>query len=317
MSCKKEAIEVSLIKQPGHFPKPHYNFANFELNQAGIDLGKALFYDPILSFDNSISCASCHHQSAGFSDPGKVFSIGVDDSLSDRNSIGLVNLIWSPTFFWDGGVNHIELTGFAPINNVKEMKEDMNHIVAELYQDNDYRALFLRAYNEDTITAQRVLWSLAAYMATLISSESYYDRVYKGEASFNVEQDKGYKLFQRDCVSCHTEPLTSNYNFENNGLDEEFEDLGRAQITLNASDRGKFKVPSLRNITLTAPYMHDGRFNTLNEVIDHYSDGIKMSATLSNKLPEGFHYTASEKKALIKFLETLVDPFFVQNPDFN
>lgn len=316
-ACRKDKTAPILFIQPDHFPAPHYQFENFDLSQEKIDLGKALFYDPILSTDNTISCASCHHQEAGFSDPGKAFSFGVNDSLSQRNSMPLVNLAWSPSFFSDGGVNHLEVTSFAPITNTLEMNENMSSIVMKIASASDYKELFLMAYEDDTVTAQRVLWSLAAYMATLVSHESKYDKVYLGQEAYNDLDQTGYDLFQRDCRSCHAEPLTSNYTYENNGIDAAYADHGRKIITMDPSDHGKFKVPSLRNISETYPYMHDGRFHSLSEVIEHYSSGIKASSTLSNKLPVGgFNYTSDEKEALIAFLKTLSDDHFLHHADY-
>jgi cytochrome c peroxidase len=315
-SCRKDDVGViNLFKQPKHFPAPYYQFNNFNLTQERIDLGKRLFYEPLLSLDNSISCASCHFKSHGFSDPGNAFSKGVFDSLSARNSISLANLAWNKSFFWDGGVNHLELSSFAPISNINEMRENINQVANKLSEKYLYNSMFELAYDTDSITAERILWSLAAYMATLISAESEYDKVYSGNSTFNSEQEKGYQLFKKDCATCHTEPLTTNYNFENNGLDSVFSDNGRELITLNPTDKGKFKVPSLRNIALSPPYMHDGRFETLNEVIEHYSSGIKESSTLSDLPINGFNYTLQEKASLISFLESLTDYSYINNPN--
>lgn len=315
-SCRKDPQDHFVFKTPRHFPEPHFQFQNFELTQARIDLGKTLFYDPILSLDETVSCASCHHKAAGFSDPGKPFSVGVDDSISLRNSIALANLAWNTSFFFDGGVNHLELSSFAPLTNEKEMHENINHVIEKINQKNQYRSLVASAFQSDTINAQFLLRSLAAYMATLISAESEYDNVYKSESQYNEKEQLGYNLFKRDCIQCHSEPLTTNFNFENNGLDSLLIDIGRERITQDPNDRGKFKVPSLRNVALSSPYMHDGRFVTLEEVIDHYSEGIKISATVNSSLIGGFNYTPLEKEAIVLFLKSLTDYNFINNPNF-
>jgi cytochrome c peroxidase len=302
-----------LFEQPSHFPAPHYKFENFDLTESRVELGRKIFYDPILSSDNSISCASCHDKAHGFSDPGLAFSYGVNDSITARHSPSLANLAWNTSFMWDGGVNHIEIMSFAPITNPNEMNEDMSNVVEKIKADPAYQFQFDMAFGQESIRDQTILWALASYMSVMVSADAKYDKVITGKASFSTEEKKGYILFQRDCAACHSEPLTTNFSFQNNGIDSVFNDIGRERISMSSEDKGKFKVPSLRNVALSAPYMHDGRFNSLAEVINHYSDGIVESNTLNSSLSGGFNYTQEEKSAIEAFLNTLTDYAFITN----
>jgi cytochrome c peroxidase len=317
ISCQKEEKVESVkfgLKVPAHFPEPLYKFENNKQFESRFKLGRDLFYDPILSLDNTISCASCHSQTHGFADHNGAFSSGVGGTLGTRNSPSITNLAWYPSFMWDGGVNHIELFSIAPITNPLEMKESIVNVLAKLNANEAYREKFRKAYNATTITDQKLFQALSQYMAMIVSANSKYDQYRAGETTLSAGELEGLSLFQAKCASCHTEPLFTNFNFENNGLDATFTDLGRGHITQNPNDNGKFKVPSLRNVELTYPYMHDGRFFTLGQVMDHYTAGIQDSPTLSTGLAGGIPMTAPEKQKIILFLKTLTDYSLMADP---
>ena len=314
-ACKKEITSTEWVglTYPSYFPDPIYKFTNNELTIQRFALGKKLFFDKNLSLDGTISCATCHAQSHGFADHNVSFSTGVGGAIGTRNSPSIANMVWSPSFMWDGGVNHIEVFSVAPITNPLEMKETMAHVISKLNSDPNYRLLFKLAYGDSKINDQSMLRALTAYMSMIVSCNSKYDKVKQGKASFTSIESEGYNVFQAKCASCHTEPLFTNYAYVNNGLDSIFTDLGRARITFNDSDKGKFKVPSLRNVTLTYPYMHDGRFWTLDQVLDHYSEGIKPSSTLHPSLVGGIPLSPDEKSAIKAFLGTLKDNELLNN----
>lgn len=317
VSCRKtgktEPVKWGL-KVPAHFPEPVYKFENNQQFQARFELGRDLFYDPILSLDNTISCASCHSQTHAFADHNGAFSSGVGGTLGTRNSPSISNLAWYPSFMWDGGVNHIEVFSIAPITNPLEMKETIANVLVKLNAQESYRKKFRKAYNATTITDQKLFQALSQYMAMIVSANSKYDKFREGKTSLSAGEQEGLALFQAKCASCHTEPLFTDFTFRNNGLDATFTDLGRGHITQNPNDNGKFKVPSLRNVELTYPYMHDGRFFTLSQVMDHYSSGIQDSPTRDASLADGIPMTASEKQKIILFLKTLTDYALMADP---
>lgn len=318
-SCKKKDEEIVPaddwgFKKPSYFPDPVYTFENNEQTKLRFELGRDLFYDPILSLDNTISCASCHSQTHAFADHNGALSAGVGGTLGTRNSPSVTNLAWYPSFMWDGGVNHIEVFSVAPITNPLEMKETISNVVAKLNASTSYKAKFKAAYGSDEVTDQHMLKALAQYMAMVISADSKYDQYRQGKIALSADESAGLELFRGKCASCHTEPLFTDFSFRNNGIDETFEDPGRGLITQNEADNGKFKVPSLRNVELTYPYMHDGRFFTLSQVMDHYASGIHQSATLDPSLASGIPMTATEKQQLIQFLKTLTDYTLMADP---
>lgn len=302
---------------PSDFPTPVYQFqTNNSLSVKGFELGRKLFYDKRLSIDNSVSCASCHFQHAAFSDPGKALSSGVNGAQGRRNSPPLFNLAWHPHFNWDGGVNHIEIFSVAPITDENEMNMPLNELLERLNGIANYQKLFKEAFDVDDITSLELLYALTQFMAVKISDQSLYDEYRRGQSKFNAQQKEGLNLFNQHCASCHTPPLFSNFGFANNGIDSIFNDEGRKEITHRESDLGKFKIPSLRNVELTWPYMHDGRMQTLEDVINHYSEGIIYTETLAPEL-KNLHLSLEEKKALLAFLKTLTDHEFINNPLFS
>lgn len=319
LSCKKEKGAVVPVddwgfKKPAYFPEPVYTFENNAQTKLRFEVGRDLFYDPILSLDQTISCASCHSQTHAFADHNGALSTGVGGTLGTRNSPSITNLAWYPSFMWDGGVNHIEVFSVAPIINPLEMKESLSNVIAKLNASAAYRAKFKAAYGVEEVTDQKMLQALAQYMAMIVSADSKYDQFRQGKASLTADESAGLELFRARCADCHKEPLFSDFSFRNNGIDETFTDAGRALITQNEADNGKFKVPSLRNVELTYPYMHDGRFFTLAQVLDHYASGIHQSPSLDPSLQAGIPMTAVEKQQIIRFLKTLTDYTLMADP---
>lgn len=318
VSCKKDKIiiEEFSLTYPDYFPQPVYEFTNNEVTKERFELGKKLFFDPILSSDNTISCSSCHAQTHGFADHNVAVSTGVNGLQGTRNSPTIANMIWSTSFMWDGGVNHLEMFSIAPITNPVEMNETMANVVAKLNNSQTYRSAFKEAYGIDVITDQALFRSLSVFMAMIVSDDSKYDQYRQGKASLSSSELAGLDLFRMHCTDCHTEPLFTNNGFSNNGLDSEFADIGRGLITQDPSDNGKFKVPTLRNIELTYPYMHDGRFWSLEDVLNHYSEGVQQSPTLDPLLSNGIPLSAQEKANIIAFLKTLTDYTLLSDPLF-
>ncbi len=329
-SCKRDGDpllpkpeETFGFNYPESWGQPVYNFENNTLTKEGFELGKKLFFEKKLSIDNSVSCGTCHQQFSAFAQVGHELSHGVNNLLGIRNSPPLFNLNWHTSFFWDGGVNHIEVQPIAPIINPVEMGETIQNVIEKLKQDEQYRADFRVVYGDDTINSQRMLKLLSQYMGMLISDDSKYDKVMRNESgiAFTASENRGYVLFQTHCNTCHTEPQFTDFSFRNNGLEpkENIEgvlEIGRAHITLNPADSFKFKVPSLRNLKYTRPYMHDGRVQSLDAVLQHYEGGIHTNPTLDPILNNGIKLTASEKQDLLDFLNTLNDETFVKNPLF-
>ena len=270
---------------PKDWPKPVYDFSKNPLTEEGFQLGRNLFYDPILSRDNTISCASCHLQQTGFTHVDHDLSHGIEGRIGTRNSATLMNLAWNKNFMWDGGVNHLDVQFIHPITSEVEMDDTMENVVTKLQESDLYPNLYQQAFGTNKITGQLTLKALSQFVVMLTTSNSKYDKVLRKEEKFTEMEQKGYNLFQQNCASCHKEPLFTNDSFENNGLaiDTTLNDMGRMQITQKNKDKQKFKVPTLRNVQFTFPYMHDGRFNTLNDVIKHYNSGIEKSETLAKQ----------------------------------
>lgn len=306
------------LEVPKGWPKPVYDFSKNPLTEEGFQLGRNLFYDPILSRDKTISCESCHLQNTGFTHIDHAVSHGIEGKTGTRNSLALVNLAWSKDFMWDGGVNNLEVQPINPITNPLEMDETMENVVAKLQQSQKYRTLFTKAFGDEKVTSQRLLKALTQFTVMLKSSDSKYDKVIRHEASFTKEEQKGYELFKINCATCHKEPLFCDDKFENNGLipDASFKDGGRIRITKNRKDSLRFKVPTLRNIELTAPYMHDGSIKNLQMVLFHYTNDIYDSPTLSKQLFKKIVLNQEDKGNMLAFLKTLTDESFINNPRF-
>ncbi len=306
------------IDIPKNWKKPNYDFSKNPLTQEGFELGRALFYDPILSRDSTISCASCHLQATGFAHVDHELSHGIDGKIGKRNAMALVNLAWSKSFMWDGGVNHLDMQPLNPIENHDEMDETLENVVQKLQKSTKYKALFLAAFGSSKVTGQLTLKALSQFELLLVSSNSKYDKVMRNEMQFTEKEQNGYTLFKQNCASCHTEPLFTNGTFENNGLslDTTLNDYGRIKITNNENDYLKFKVPTLRNVQFTFPYMHDGRFKTLNEVVNHYNN-IQKTKNLATHLMQPMHLSDNERVDLVLFIKTLTDKEFLFDTRFN
>lgn len=300
---------------PKGWPEPVYKFQNNPLSENGFILGRALFYETLLSRDNTISCGSCHQQFVAFAHADHDLSHGVDGLIGDRNSPGLFNLNWQPNFMWDGGVNHIEVQPLAPITNPVEMDETLPSVITKLKASEKYRLLFKNAFGDENVTTERIFKAMAQFMGMLYSYNSKYDLHIRGEkgGTFTEQEATGYSVFKQKCANCHKEPLFSDFSFRNNGLSVNtiLQDSGRMRITNDPADRYKFKVPSLRNVYLTAPYMHDGRFTSIDAVLNHYTSGIVSSPTLDPLLQSGIQLSTDEKQQLIAFLKTLSDYKFI------
>ncbi|MDZ4667334.1 MAG: cytochrome c peroxidase [bacterium] len=308
----------NLFVVPKNFPPPVYDFKNNPLSVHKIFLGRTLFYDPILSTNNTISCESCHSPFSAFTHIDHALSHGINDSIGTRNSPALMNLAWQKSFMWDGAIHNLDMQALAPISHPAEMGSNMKEVVEKLNTSPKYRQLFYQAYKDSVASGENTLKAISQFMLTLVSANSKYDQVMRNEVSFTEQEFNGYLLFKKNCASCHTEPLFTNGNFENNGLpiDTQLQDLGRMRITGMAQDSLKFKVPSLRNIAYSFPYMHDGRFKKLTDVLNHYSKGIVASKTLLPQLNGNFTLNSNEKVDLISFLLTLSEKEFVFNPKF-
>lgn len=302
--------------------------ADNTLTEEGVALGKRLFSDKILSGNGTQSCAHCHRQQEAFSHSAQ-FSEGANGSLGNRNSMPLFNLAWNfdERFAWDGKEFGLENQAIEPITNPIEMHGDLKQITKKLNEHDRYPALFQQAFGTATISTDLITKALAQFERTIISASSKFDKYLLGEATLTPEEQNGFNVFmdeaKGDCFHCHgsnNNPLWTDNQFHNNGLDSNFSDLGLGAVTGDPKDNGKFKTPSLRNLTFTAPYMHDGRFNTLEEVIDFYSEGLKNSATidpLMKKVNEGGVGLSVQDKADLKaFLLTLTDEEFIKNPAF-
>lgn len=306
------------FQQPAGFPPPVYDFTANPPAEAGFELGKRLFYDPILSANNSISCGSCHQQSAAFADSGKALSTGVEGRLGVRNSPALMNMAWNKHFFWDGGVVHLDLQPIVPITNHVEMDETLPNITRKLRNDPYYPQAFKKVFGTTEITVTHIMKALSQFITRCISSNARYDQVLRQEkgVTFSVEEQEGYTLFKQKCNQCHQEPLFTNYTFRNNGIGPGTgNDNGRYTITVKPEDKHLFKVPSLRNLAYTAPYMHDGRFATLEAVIDHYTGNLYAAPGADSlfRKSRGAYITAGEKAKLLAFLHTLNDESFIKD----
>ncbi|GAA4822179.1 cytochrome-c peroxidase [Algivirga pacifica] len=278
---------------------------------AGEQLGARLFFDPALSVNGKVSCASCHQPQHGFADT-VAFSKGVTGKSLLRHTPSLWNAKKQQALFWDGGARNLESAAFGPLRHVDEMgNQDLNLLLSRLKNKGDYPVLFKEAFGSDTITSAALVRALAQYQRIILPPKSRYDSVLQGTLVFSEVETKGKKLFERYCTSCHTTPDFTDYAYHNNGLDSQFSSdkegvyQGRYRITLDSLDMGKFKTPSLIGVSKTAPYMHDGRFKTLNEVLEHYRYAIKKSKTLSPLLNNGIPLSDEEQQALKSFLETL------------
>ncbi len=313
-SCKKDheiedaGNEIITLKLPRGFPYPIIPADN-QPTQNRIELGERLFFDPILSRDNTISCGSCHHTDKKFTD-GLQFSIGIDSNHTIRNSMTILNSAYQPSLFWDGGVPNLEQQVLAPIENPMEMDFDINKVVTRLINHMEYPALFQEAYGEGP-SVYTLTRAIACYERTLYTGKSAYDEyLYENNLNaLNASEINGMNIFfgeRGECFHCHGEYNFTDYSFKNNGLYLYYADSGRARITTLQTDVGRFKVPSLRNVEFTSPYMHDGSLGTLEEVIEHYNSGGNAHPNKSG-LIQPLNLTTQEKLDMVNFLKSLSD----------
>ena len=303
---------------PQGFPKPTYDFKNNKPTPAGFSLGRMLFYDPILSVDSSTSCGTCHQRIAAFAHIDHALSHGVFGLIGKRNVPPLQNLIWGKSYMWDGGVNNLEIQPISPISNPIEMKESLSNVIVKLQRSAYYRKAFSAAFGDSSITSERMLKALTQFTGLMISSNSRYDKFVRHEDTLRAIEYAGLKVFRSRCASCHREPLFTDESYKTNGLnpDTALQDMGRAIITGLHSDEYRFKVPSLRNVEMTYPYMHDGRFKTLQQVLDHYASGKYYSVNMDAELNDTKGMTDNEKKEILAFLKTLTDKAFLYDRRF-
>lgn len=297
----------------------------YPVTQQGFELGKKLFFDPKLSGNNTVSCSSCHKPELAFSDGKSLSNLGTSGNQLLRHTPALMNTAWMKGLFWDGGANDIESLALAPIEHPDEMNQDIKELVKELQADSAYKQLFDNIYPDEGITEFTIIRALGQFQNALVSANSTYDQYIRGEKNtmLSANELKGLELVEKHCSSCHASDLFTDNDYHNNGLDGEFDDhsnleikLGRYRITSNPGDIGRFKTPTLRNVAVTAPYMHDGRLGSLKDVLDHYSGKIKQSETLDTLLRTPIALSESEKSAIIDFLQTLTDQQFISNPNF-
>ena len=304
----------------GAFPVPDLPRDN-PLIEERVALGRALFHETALSRDGTVSCASCHVANFGFTDARR-FSLGVGGKKGARNSMPLLNLAWKQGFFWDGRAPSLRTQALMPIEDPTEMDEKLDRVVAKLAATQEYPARFSAAFGTPEITPEKIGLAVEQFMLTLTAGDSKFDRAMRGNATLADDEKRGFELFmtefeprtgQRgaDCFHCHGGPLFTDHQFHNNGLAPEDTDPGRFRVTQRESDRNKFSTPTLRNIALTAPYMHDGRFRTLEEVVAHYSGALHRSPTLDPNLAKhpdaGLQLSADDQRALVAFLKTLTE----------
>ena len=309
--------EKEEFSYPDYFPEPYFDFDKTPLDSSVIALGRLLFFDPILSKDSTISCASCHSPYNGFTHTDHALSHGISDSIGKRNAPALFNLSWQPLFMWDGAIHSLLLQPLAPLLNKGEMGESLSRILEKLNKSAFYRKKFHHSLSTDTIASTHLLTALLQFQLNIVSFDSKYDAFRQGKATFSKQERAGYALFREHCNECHTEPLFSGFNFAYNGLslDSSLKDLGRMAITGASKDSLAFKIPSLRNLRYTKPYMHDGRFETLREVLNHYK--YQFKSTPEKTSYKGLELTSTEEVDLTTFLLTLNDQSFVFNKKYN
>lgn len=303
---------------PSGWPSPFYSFQANTVSQSGFTLGRHLFYEPMLSEDSSVACGNCHQQVFAFSNgPDHKTSHGVHDLIGKRNSPVIFNLTWHTQLMWDGGVNNLENQPIGPIQNPIEMNLQLGTAVSRLAYSAKYKKLFKDAFGDTVVNSQRMLKAFAQFMGLMVSNNSKYDKVKRSEDSFTTSETAGYTVFSNKCASCHTEPLFSDFKSRSNGLPPSgYQDSGVYRISLNPADIYKFKTPTLRNLGFSSPYMHDGRFGTLTEVLTHYASGVTNKTNLDPILNNGISLTEQEKTDLLSFLNTLNDQAFISNERF-
>jgi cytochrome c peroxidase len=345
IACKKDTKTDNPTEEPvkhdstlysfnsGSFPAPNLAGDN-ALTEQGVQLGRMLFYEKTLSKNNMISCASCHKQEFAFDDTAR-FSIGVLGLKGKRQAMAIFNTAWHTNeFFWDGRAHLLRDQSLLPIQDTLEMFETLPSIINKLSNNPIYKVQFTKAFGSGEVTSEKVSKALEQFMNSIVSNDSKYDKYLAGSATLTPSEENGRKLFFQEynqffpaqsgaeCAHCHSGFNFTNNDYMNNGMDTDasITDIGREKVTNDIADKAKFKVPSLRNIAITAPYMHDGRFKTLEEVVDHYNNGLKPSSyidpALENTRGTGLMLSAQQKVDLVNFLKTLTDNSLVNNPKY-
>lgn len=324
--ANSDYVDVPLnFKVPSNFPAVAYDLETNPPTQKGFELGKKLFYDGRLSSDGVISCGFCHEQASAFTHHGHTFSQGVDGQNGTRNTPSIQNLAFQNVFMYDGASDHLDLQPVIPLTSEIEMNGNLETMVALLNSDAQYRKLFAVAFPGKPINSENMLKALGQFMVMVVSADSKFDKYRRNEPGGTLTETEwlGYGVFNNKCASCHATDLMTDNSFRNNGLSVNplIDDAGRYRVTQNESDRYKFKVPSLRNVEKTAPYMHDGRFGTLEAVLNHYTNGVQHSPTLDPLLQNGgslgISLSALEKTQIIAFLKTLTDYEYLEDSRFS
>ena len=310
------------LEIPADFPALAFDRDKNPVTVNGVALGKKLFYEGRLSRNNSISCGFCHIQENAFTHHGHPVSHGIDNRLGIRNASPIQNMAFLRNYTWDGVSHDLDERSLVPITTDFEMDSSMPEVVGKLNTDANYKKLFKAAFGDENITGERVLKAISQFMVTMVSADSKYDRVLKGKTAFTAEENEGYQLFRNNCASCHSGALFTDESFRNTGMyyNAQYNDRGRYRVTLDWNDNMKFRVPSLRNVEYTAPFMHDGRFTTLEAVLNFYSDLVENQPNLDPLLKKdghiGIRMNPSEKQYIIAFLKTLTDQNFITNKAF-
>ncbi|WP_291967614.1 cytochrome-c peroxidase [Maribacter sp.] len=330
VSCSNDdyvAIENTLltVEVPENFPELAYDIDANPPTQLGFQLGKKLFYDGKLSSSGFISCGFCHEQRSAFTHHGHQFSHGVNDLEGTRNTPSISNMAFFNEFAWDGATSHLDLFPIIPITNEVEMGETMTGVINKIIADSEYQREFEMTFDEGGVNAVNFLKAISQFMVMMISSNSTYDKYKRNEEGGQLTETEamGLTVFQQKCASCHATDLFTDGSFRNNGLppNPQLNDLGRAEVSGSDSDKYKFKVPSLRNVSLTAPYMHDGRFGSLESVLNFYTNGMVDSETLDDSLRTqdglGIALNDEEKEGLLAFFEILTDDTFINDERFS
>lgn len=304
---------------PENFPQPVYSFQDNPLSKEGYELGKKLFYDGILSLDGNHPCSSCHQQIGSFGTFEHDRSHGYNGSHTLRNAPVLFNLAWNTSFHWDGEYSTLTEEAVQPINGHIEMAESFEGVIRKLQNDDAYREAFRRVFRNQFIRPEDILKALAQFTGSIISANSKFDKYKRGEINLSSQELNGYEIYQANCATCHPEPLFTDQRFHNIGLpiDNFLNDFGRKMVTGNSSDSLKFKTPTLRNVYISSNYMHDGRFNTLSQCINHYRTGVQASSTLAPELGGGISMTNTEATNLALFLRALTDSSILSNPAYS
>ncbi|RXK87400.1 cytochrome-c peroxidase [Filimonas effusa] len=303
---------------PKGWPQPVYNFRENQPTREGFELGRRLFYDGRLSKDGNFPCAGCHQQFAAFATFDHSLSHGVDNQLTTRNAPALFNLAWQKEFMHDGGVNHLDLQPLAPLTASNEMGETISNVLQKLRADKQYRRMFRAAFGDTLINTQRMMKALSQFMLMMVSADSKYDKVKRGEAAFTLAENLGQQIFNRKCASCHPPPFFTDFSYRNIGLEPDgtLADSGRMRITLDKRDAYKFRVPSLRNVKVTAPYGHDGRFFSLADVFSHYRQQHTTMPGVDSLVKNGIPLSNFEIGQLTAFLFALTDSTLLSDKRF-